>query len=214
MKIDGTHTFDAPRHAVWEALLDPEVLASVMPGCEKLERTGENAYHGTLKIKVGPVQGLFDGKVRLADLEAPKGYTMKVDGRGATGFVRADSTVKLEATSDAQTEMVYTADAKVGGRIASVGQRLLDSSAKAIIKQSLEGLNRVVKARASAETGATETDGEASTPVPAVEAPTQADFAKAVAKEVAADLIPKPYRIPLVLGVIVIITLILWYFLG
>ncbi len=224
MKIDGTYTFDAPRDAVWEALLDPEVLASVMPGCEKLDKTGDNAYEGALKIKVGPVQGLFNGKVKLSDIDAPNGYTMKVDGRGAPGFVQADSTVAL-AEQGEQTEMTYGADAKVGGRIASVGQRLLDSSAKAIIKQSLEGLNTVVKARVAAQAGQGvvvdgagdgDTDGEADAPAPveapAYEKPSQADFAKAVAKEVASDLVPKQYRIPLVAGLIAALAAIFWFF--
>lgn len=216
MKIDGTYTFDAPRDAVWEALLDPEVLASVMPGCEKLDKTGDNAYEGALKIKVGPVQGLFNGKVALSDIDPPKGYTMKVDGRGAPGFVQADSTVAL-AEDGARTEMTYSADAKVGGRIASVGQRLLDSSAKAIIKQSLEGLNTVVKARVAATAAAdTDGDGEPDAPVepamPEIEKPSQADFAKAVAKEVASDLVPKPYRMPLVAAVIAALGAILWFF--
>lgn len=229
MKINGTYTFDAPQDVVWDSLLDPVVLAAVMPGCEKLDKTDDGAYEGMLKIKVGPVQGSFNGKVELDDIDAPNGYTMKVDGRGAPGFVKATSSVSLEGKDD-KTEMTYEADARVGGRIASVGQRLIDSSAKAIIKQSLEGLNKVVAARAVAAAGGGEVDsapdgeaegGDDSTngaeptapaPKPAIEKPTQADFAKAVAREVAADLVPAKYRIPVIGGVIAVIAGLLWFF--
>ncbi|MEM7349030.1 MAG: SRPBCC domain-containing protein, partial [Chloroflexota bacterium] len=74
MKVAGEYTFDAPQDVVWEALQDPEVLAAVMPGCEKLELVGEDEYEGILKIKVGPVNGKFSGKVKLEDITPPNGY--------------------------------------------------------------------------------------------------------------------------------------------
>ncbi len=203
MKIDGEYTFDAPRDMVWEALQDPVVLASVMPGCEKLDLVGDNSYEGALNIKVGPVQGKFQGKVRLEDIEKPEGYTMQVDGRGAPGFVKATAKIRLEEEED-RTCLVYDSDSQVGGRIASVGQRLLDSSAKAIIKQSLDGLNKVMQARAEAVAGGGEaTDAE----VPEIDAPSQAAFAAGVAKEVAKDLVPKPI---LIVGGTLLLLLILW----
>jgi len=146
VKLDGTYTFDAPREAVWQALLDPNVLAKVMPGCEKLERVGENEYKGMLKIRVGPVQGQFEGLVNLTDINAPESYRMQVDGKGAPGFMKGVGEVRLE-DQGASTLMHYSGDAQVGGRIASVGQRLLDSSAKALTRQSLDGLNEQIKAR-------------------------------------------------------------------
>jgi carbon monoxide dehydrogenase subunit G len=157
-----------------------------MPGCEKLELV-DDAYVGDLNIKVGPVQGKFHGKVVLADVVKEQGYTMTVDGRGAPGFVKAKAAVKL-TPEGAQTLMVYDADAQVGGRIASVGQRLIDSSARAIIKESLEGLNANVTARAKA------VEGEE----PVVIKASQAEFASKVAKEVAKDLIPPPARVALI----------------
>src|SRR5262245_37321960 len=150
MKLDGSYTFDAPRDVVWEALLDPEVLARVMPGCEKLEQVGENEYKGTLKIKVGPVQGAFEGLVTLSDINPPDSYHMSVDGKGGPGFMRGEGQVILEPQGDA-TIMHYTGEAQVGGRIASVGQRLLDSSAKALTRQSLDGLNKQIQARLQAD---------------------------------------------------------------
>lgn len=186
MKLAGEYKFEAPIAEVWKALLDPVVLAAVMPGCEKLELV-DDAYVGDLNIKVGPVQGKFHGKVNLSDVEEEKGYTMKVDGRGAPGFVRATAAVQLSPEGD-ETRMEYDADAQVGGRIASVGQRLIDASAKAIIKESLEGLNANVKARVNVA------EGEEAEVIQA----SQAQFATNVAKEVAKDLIPPPVRTALI----------------
>lgn len=152
MKLGGDYTFAAPQDVVWDALLDPEVLASVLPGCERLERTGENEYEGQLHIKIGPVQGTFAGKVKLADITRPSAYSMTIDGRGAPGFVKADARLALAAEGGA-THLTYDSDAQVGGRIASVGQRLLESSARAIVKQSLEGLNAAIAVRAAAPAG-------------------------------------------------------------
>ena len=186
MKLAGDYKFEAPVAEVWKALLDPVVLAAVMPGCEKLQLV-DGAYVGELNIKVGPVQGKFQGKVILSDVEEEQGYTMTVDGRGAPGFVKAKAAVKLTPVGD-ETTMEYDADAQVGGRIASVGQRLIDSSAKAIIKESLEGLNANVKARANVAEGQEAKVIQAS----------QAEFATKVAKEVAKDLVPPPVRAALI----------------
>ncbi len=192
MKVAGDYVFDAPQQEVWDGLLDPEVLAATMPGCDKLELTGENQYEGVLNIKVGPVQGKFQGKVELENLDPPSGYSMKVSGQGAPGFVKATADIRL-AGEGAKTRLTYDGDAQVGGRIASVGQRLLESSSKAINKQSLEGLNETLKARAGG--------GE---PVEAA-APSQSEFAAAVAKEVARDLVPRPVLIAIVVAIVLAI---------
>lgn len=205
MKVVGEYIFDATPEEVWNGLLDPEILAATMPGCDKLELVGENEYDGILNIKVGPVQGRFQGKIRLQDINAPNGYTMLVDGKGAPGFVKATAKIDIGADGE-KTRLGYDGDAQVGGRIASVGQRLLDSSSKAIIKQSLEGLNENLKARAAAEAAP---EGADAAPPPVIKAPSQADFAAQVAKEVAKDLIPKPVLI----GVVIVLVLLILYFL-
>jgi carbon monoxide dehydrogenase subunit G len=153
MKLQGDYVFDAPVIEVWKALFDPVVLAAVMPGCEKLELVN-GQYVGDLNIKVGPVQGKFSGKVDLLNIVEPSSYTMNIDGRGAPGFVKATAAVKLEKEGETQTRMTYDADAQVGGKIASVGQRLLEASSRAITKQSLEGLNENIKIRAAAAAAA------------------------------------------------------------
>lgn len=167
MKLEGDYVFEAPLEIVWEALLDPEVLASVLPGCEKLELDEDGQYTGQLKVKVGPVQGKFKGKVGLSNIEPLQGYDMKIDGRGTPGFVKADARVDLEA-AEAGTLIRYSADAKVGGKIASVGQRLVDAAARAIAAESLDGLHAQVKAKA-AEAGAEQARAEAESAAKAAE---------------------------------------------
>ena len=199
MKVGGDYTFDGPQQLVWDTFLDPEVLAGVLPGCEKLELVGENEYEGALKIKIGPVQGQFMGRVKLEDIQPPDAYTMQVDGRGAPGFVKATGHLKLQPSGD-QTVVTYEGDAQVGGRLASVGQRLVESSAKAIIKQSLDGLNAAVQARSAAA----EAGEDAPAPTPAA-APSQAEFAATVAREVAKDLLPAWARYGLFALVVLVI---------
>jgi carbon monoxide dehydrogenase subunit G len=149
MKLAGSYAFDAPRSVVWAALFDPEVLAKTLPGCEKLEREGDT-FKGDINVKMGPVQGKFQGKVDISDVKELEGYTMVVDGRGPAGFVKAN----VVADGDA-TRLDYDSDIQVGGKIASVGQRLLDASSRAIVKQSLEGLHQQIKALAARQAAAT-----------------------------------------------------------
>jgi carbon monoxide dehydrogenase subunit G len=148
MKLEGDYVFEASVAEVWSALFDPVILAAVMPGCEKLDLV-DGQYVGDIKVKVGPIQGKFTGKVDLQDKVEPESYTMVVDGRGAPGFVKATAHVKLAAEGDG-TRVHYDADAQIGGKIASVGQRLIDASARAIVAQSLEGLHTNIKLRAAA----------------------------------------------------------------
>jgi carbon monoxide dehydrogenase subunit G len=219
MEISGTYTFNAPREVVWPALLDPEVLAKIMPGCEKLEQIGENEYEGVIKIKIGPVQGVFQGKVSLSNISAPESYHMSVDGKGGPGFMKGEGEVRLEPQGDS-TLMHYSGKAQVGGRLASVGQRLLDSSAKALTKQSLDGLDKQIQARLPTPTASTVEDSpvandqpQAPAPPPVVEAPTQTEFAAGVAKNMLDEVIP-PQQRPLWIGaalvIIAVIAFLIW----
>jgi carbon monoxide dehydrogenase subunit G len=148
MKLAGDYLFEASVPEVWSALFDPVILAAVMPGCEKLDLV-DGQYVGEIKVKVGPIQGKFAGKVDLKDKVEPRSYTMVVDGRGAPGFVKATAEVKL-APEGEHTRVSYDTEAQIGGKIASVGQRLLEASARAIVAQSLEGLHANIKLRAQA----------------------------------------------------------------
>lgn len=218
MKLEGTYTFDAPRDVVWEALLDPEILAKTMPGCERLEQTGDNEYQGALKIKVGPVQGKFQGAVKLFDINKPESYTMAVDGKGAPGFMKGTGAVRLES-QDSKTVLHYSGEAQVGGRIASVGQRLLDSSAKALTRQSLDTLHKLIQAKVeggSAPDQPEESTKNSRTPTPAkssttaldLEGPSQTEFALGVAKQVLDDLISHEKRMFLLAGAVGVLALI------
>ena len=169
MKLEGDYSFEAGIQEVWDALFDPAVLAAVMPGCEKLELV-DGSYLGEIKVKVGPIQGKFSGKVDLSDMVEPKSYKMIVDGRGAQGFVKATATIELSSDGTG-TKIHYDSDAQVGGKIASVGQRLVETSAKAIVKQSLEGLAENIKIRSEAYRAHAASIATA-TPEPVVVAPT------------------------------------------
>lgn len=190
MKIQGEHLFAARRDLVWEALLDAAVLSATVPGSQGLEQTAENEFQGELKIKVGPVQGVFKGKVELSDLEPPRSYRMKIEGRGAAGFMNGNGTVEL-SESEGGTLLAYDLDAQVGGRIAGVGQRLMDSTSKVITRQTLEALGAQIEARVAVDAGGEEVASPQSAPPPS---PTEAQFAAGVAKGVLADLVPPQYR--------------------
>ncbi len=152
MKLTGEYLFEASPQEVWDALFDPEVLAAALPGCEKLELV-DGFFLGDLNVKVGPISGKFTGKVELKDEVPPVSYRMIVDGKGPHGFVKANATIELQAEGDS-TRMRYDADSQVGGKIATVGQRLIETSAKAITRQSLEGLHENIKIRAAAHRAA------------------------------------------------------------
>jgi uncharacterized protein len=212
MQIKGAYTFQAPRPAVWEALMDPTVLAQALPGGEKLERVGDNQYKAAMNVRVGPVQGKFDGKVELSAIEPLEGYRMKVNGSGPAGFVDGEGAISLAENGDG-TVMSYEGDVQVGGKIAGVGQRLIDSTAKSIIRQGLKVLDEQIQVRlappAPAVVEAAERQAEPpAAPAPAVgpvaptlrpqpqAAPTPSaakiatEVAKDVARDLAADYIP------------------------
>lgn len=172
MHIEGTYTFQAPREAVWDAIMDPEIMGRALPGGEKLEKASDTEYVGVMDVRVGPVQGKFQGKIELLEVDRPQSCTMKVDGRGAPGFLSGSGSWQLAADGNA-TVMTYSGDVEVGGKIANVGQRLMDSSAKSLIRQGLESLDTQIQARLA--------------PPPAVEAPE-------VAPEVGAPPPPPPPR--------------------
>lgn len=151
MQIQGDYTFDGPRQAVWDLLQDPDVLQAAMPGAKKMEKTGEDEYKATIQVKIGPVGGVFDTRIALTDKTPPEQYTMNVKSQGPTGFANGAAVVKLEATDPATTTMRYDATLQVGGRLASVGQRMLDTVSKSLVRQSLEAMNGALQARLTAD---------------------------------------------------------------
>jgi carbon monoxide dehydrogenase subunit G len=134
MRLTGTHTFAAPRQKVWEVLNDPQRLAKCMPGCENLETTGENEYSGQINVGLAAVKGVYNGKVKLEDIQPPTHYKMLLDGKGKQGFIKGAGTIDLEE-QDGHTVLRYTGDVQIGGPLASVGQRMVDGAAKMMIGQ-------------------------------------------------------------------------------
>ena len=148
MKIEGTHELRAKRERVFQVLTDPDVLKRCIPGCERLEKTGENAYAATLRAGVGSIKGVFTGNVRLEDLRPPEHYRLVVDGKGQPGFLKGTGDLDLEEQADA-TIIKYTGDVQVGGTIASVGQRMIQGAAKMMASQFFTA----IEAEAKTETG-------------------------------------------------------------
>lgn len=182
-------------------LLEPAVLANTIPGCEKLEKVGENTYEGQLKIRVGPVQGVFQGKVELTDIQPPDSYHMIINGRGPAGVVQGKGNLALDSEGE-MTRMHYDGSVQVSGRIASVGQRLMDSSAKSIVKQCLQNLEQQVDARVAppAEEGEPSTmEKTVAAPSP-LAAPSQTEFMANVTRDIIEDYLPDPQQRRLVLG--------------
>lgn len=146
MKIKGQHQFDATRQQVWDALQDREVLANTLPGFQKLEQVGEHEFAGSLAIGVGPVQGRFEGGVELFDFRAPESYSLRMSGRGTPGFLKGEGDIRL-SEQDGGTLMDYDVEVDIGGRIAGVGQRLLDMTARMLTQQALKSLDRQISER-------------------------------------------------------------------
>jgi carbon monoxide dehydrogenase subunit G len=130
MRVAGTATLHAPVETVYEALRDPGVLVRTIPGCERLEEVGEDAYAMTVTAGVASVRGTYAGDVRLTDHRAPNGFVLRASGSGTPGTVTADVTVSLAPGDNGTTELTYNADATVGGMLGGVGQRLLTTVAK------------------------------------------------------------------------------------
>jgi carbon monoxide dehydrogenase subunit G len=155
---------------VWEAILDPAVLARCIPGCERLSAVGDDRYAMSVTAGVAAIKGTYAGEVSLADLVAPHSLTMKASGAGAPGTIDADVKVRLAPAAGGGTELTYDADASVGGAIGGVGQRMLAGVTKKMAGQFFQALDRDiagVPAGAAAAGGATVAagDGTASAPV-------------------------------------------------
>lgn len=147
MILDGEFAFRAPRGSVWTLLQDPDVLVKAMPGAQRLVATGDGTYEGTIRIGVGPVTAAsWTLTVTLHDRQEPASYGMKVESKGPLGFTRGSASVELIDEPDG-TRMKYRADMQIGGKVAGIGQRLLDQVARMLTKQGLEALSREMEVR-------------------------------------------------------------------
>ncbi|HEX2189096.1 MAG TPA: carbon monoxide dehydrogenase subunit G [Longimicrobiaceae bacterium] len=148
MIVEGEYVFAGPRELVYRLLQDPEVLSEAMPGAAKLAMVGDGEYQGSIRVGVGPVTAAeWKLSVALRDRVPPESYTMQVDSSGPIGFTRGAATVVLLEVEDGSTVMRYRADLQVGGRVAGIGQRLIDQVAKMMTKLGLDALSRELRAR-------------------------------------------------------------------
>jgi carbon monoxide dehydrogenase subunit G len=135
MDLSGEYRIPAPRERVWAMLNDPDVLRECIPGCEELEQTADNAFSARVTTKVGPVKATFNGAVTLENINPPEGYTITGEGKGGVaGFASGGADVHL-AEDGAETVLTYEANAKVGGKLAQLGSRLIDSTARKLADQ-------------------------------------------------------------------------------
>ena len=184
MKMNGEFRVPTDRETVWRALNDPEVLKDCLPGCQAIEKTSDTEMSATLTIKVGPVKATFVGGVTLSDLDPPKGYTITGQGQGGpAGFASGEARVDLVQEGD-ETVVQYACDAKVGGKLAQIGSRLIDSTAKKLATQFFDTLAEKLGGGKDAEQA---NDAAAAEPEPvaaaAEEAPAPAEPAEAAAPQ-------------------------------
>jgi carbon monoxide dehydrogenase subunit G len=139
LKIAGTHHLPFPPEQAYNMLQDPDLLAKTIPGCESLDKIGEDEYRMKMKMALAAVSGAFEGKVRITDQAPPSSFRMLVEGAGKIGFVKGEGLLKFSADGDG-TEVAYDGEVQVGGTIAAVGQRLIDVTSKAMIKKFFEKL--------------------------------------------------------------------------
>ena len=144
MDMSGEERIAAKREVVWAALNNPEILKACIPGCQSLEMSSPTEMSATVKIKIGPVSATFSGDVTLSDLNPPEGYKISGEGKGGiAGFAKGGAEVKLTQDGD-ETILAYTVDAQIGGKLAQLGSRLIDSSAKKLAGQFFADFNKAV----------------------------------------------------------------------
>jgi uncharacterized protein len=155
MQMNDSQRIPAPKDKVWAALNDPRVLKQCIPGCQNLEMSSPTEMTATVVFRVGPVKATFSGKVTLSDLDPPNSYRISGEGSGGiAGFAKGGAAVRLESESPDVTILQYDVDAQIGGKLAQLGQRLIDSTARKLAGEFFASFGNVV-------------GGEADTPVEA-----------------------------------------------
>ncbi len=141
MNISGSHTVPAPRERVWELLHDPDALQRMVPGCQTLDAETPTRFSATLAVGVGPIRGRFNGAVEIEDIAANESYKMTLSGQGPTGFVSGDGMITLSEDGDG-TLVEVEADAQVGGTLAQIGSRMIQTAVRMLMGQFFEALSR------------------------------------------------------------------------
>jgi len=183
MIIEGEHVFHGPREIVFGMFRDPEILASAVPCMQKLTKVDDEHYEGTMNVRIGPVSGTFAGVLSVTDEVFPESCTLTVDGRGAAGFGKGVGNVQFNDQGDGTTLLKYSGELNIGGTLASVGQRMIDSVAKSMMKTAFETLDKALEMKMIEKNTGIEAK---------FEAPTQDEFAKSVAR----DWFKKALKIP------------------
>jgi uncharacterized protein len=131
MELTESYTLPVPQWRTWEALNDTEILRASIPGCETIEPDGDSTYALTLSASVGPVKARFKGRMQVADVDAPRAYTIVFEGQGgAAGFGKGEAKVSLEPEGNESTTLTYTVHAQIGGKLAQIGSRLVDGAVR------------------------------------------------------------------------------------
>jgi hypothetical protein len=179
---------------------DPEVLSTALPGTQSLSQVSENEYEGKMHVRVGPVAGLFSGRVVISNEVPPESYTLTVEGRGSPGFAKGTGHVQLMDQGDGTTLMKYEGEMQIGGRIASVGQRLMDTASRSMIRQGLDTLNQALQARVAAKSGGQEEIN--------YRPPSETEFAAAVAKDVASEMFSSSRVLWIAVAVVIVVVIV------
>ena len=150
MNMNGSQIIEASRETVWKGLNDPKILQACIPGCDKIEVSSPTEMKATVVVKVGPVKASFAGEVTLSELTPPESYRISGKGQGGfAGFATGGATVKLIALSLTQTQMDYTVEAQIGGKLAMLGSRLIDSTAQSLAGQFFTKFATMMKSSTS-----------------------------------------------------------------
>ena len=145
MELKGSFDLAAPKQQVWDALNDPEVLKGCIPGCEEIDKTSDTSFSAKVTAKVGPVKAKFSGDVTLSDLDPPNAYKISGEGKGgAAGFAKGGANVFLKDNDSGGTTLEYAVTAQVGGKLAQIGSRLIDSTAKKMAREFFETFGQIV----------------------------------------------------------------------
>ena len=146
MKLTGSYQINANKQKVWEALNDPEILKQAIPGCEEFKKNSDTKFTATATNKIGPFNASFTGDIELTDLNPPNSYKIIGSGNSPVGFASGEAEVKLESVNDS-TKLVYIVEANVGGKIAQVGSRLIDITAKKIADIFFKKFSELISAK-------------------------------------------------------------------
>jgi uncharacterized protein len=145
MQMNDSQRMLAPKEKIWAALNDPEILRQCIPGCQSLDMTTPNEMTATVVLRVGPVKATFGGKVTLSDLDPPNSYRISGEGSGGiAGFAKGGAAVRLESEGPDVTILHYTVDAQIGGKLAQLGGRLIDSTARKLAGEFFKSFGELV----------------------------------------------------------------------